>query len=720
MAKRKKQVPQADTVDEEDGPVQGNDATATLTWKRWRASRTHLSDWRKEAVTCYDFTAGHQWTAEEKEALKQDLRPAVTFNRTGVVIDSVSGYEINNRQDIAYLPRETDDAGPVQVETEAAKYYRQNCDAEDEESDSFVDLLTCGYGWVEHRMDFEEDPDGMMKVERIDGLEMGYDPSATKRNISDRRWDIRGKWWDIAVAKATFPKADFTSGNIAGDDDALDGSSPSIREEQPFYRDTGAGQQSDRRRDKVFILEHTWFEREPYMRAINPQTGKLEDAKPETVDALNERLVTSGQPKMKSVRSTRKKFKRAFVFGKDTIDGPEDAPCPHRFHYQAMTGKRDRNKNVFFGLVRSMKDPQEWANKFMSQTMHMINSNAKGGLIHDKGAFENPADIEKRMAKPGWRLEKNQGYEADFVPPTPIPNNIFQLMTFAIGSLRDTTGVNLELLGLTDRDQPGILEHSRKQSAMAILAPFFDAMRRYHKEAGRLTLYFIKEFMSDGRKIRIVSQGQRQFVPLTNVQDFTKYDVVVDQSPTSPNSMEATWAVLGPMLPNLLKMGLPIPPDIVDYIPGLPADLKETWKKMLVQAKQPNPMAEMAQQLELKGKAAEVSKTEAEAAKVGAEAQNVGNEAQVQAQGQAMDMQSRQQEAQIKGAEQVMDLQAQQEERAFERDKMDFEREKWAFEKWKMGVQAQGDVLAHEHDREMGDLKLKEANKKANERPNAN
>ena len=55
-------------------------------------------------------------------------------------------------------------------------------------------------------------------IERTDPLEMVYDPSAVKRNLVDRRWDIRGKWWDKKVAEATFPEADFSEGsNIAGE-----------------------------------------------------------------------------------------------------------------------------------------------------------------------------------------------------------------------------------------------------------------------------------------------------------------------------------------------------------------------------------------------------------------------------------------------------------------------------------------------------------------------
>ena len=615
-------------ADETDGPVQGNDETATLTWKRWREGRNHLDGWRQEAVECYDLAAGHQWTSEEQDALKKDLRPIVTFNRTGVVIDSVSGYEINSRQDVTYLPREVNDSGPVQVETEAAKYFRQQCDAEDEESDAFSDVLVCGMGCIEHHMDYDDDPEGMLKVERTDPLEMVYDPSAVKRNLVDRRWDIRGKWWDKKVAEATFPEADFSEGsNIAGDLDDIDAKQPIDRRAASFYKDTGTGDQSDKRTGKVFILEHTWFEREAFVSYADPLTGKMVDAKPAEFKAMNAKLgqmaAAQGVPYAppRSVARTRKVFKRAFVYGRDTLNADDlDAPCPHQFHYQFLTGKRDRNKNIWFGLVRPMKDPQRWANKFMSQTMHMINANVKGGIIADEGAFEDQSQVENKLAKPGWILTRRPGTNVEFVPPAPIPNNTYNLMQFAIGSVRDTTGVNLELLGMADRDQPGVLEHSRKQSAMAILAPFFDSMRRYRKAAGRLTLYFIKEYMSDGRMIRIVGDTGAQFVPLTNETGFDQYDVIVDESPSSPNQKEQVFAVLSSILPTLAKMGAPPPPEALDYVPGLPAQLAQKWKQALL-PKPPDPMREQAMQLEMADKQSDVAKKQAEAKRLEAEAQ---------------------------------------------------------------------------------------------------
>ena len=63
-------------------------------------------------------------------------------------------------------------------------------------------------------------------------------------------------------------------------------------------------------------------------------------------------------------------------------------------------------------------------------------------------------------------------------PVADFPQGFYQLLEFAISSLRDVTGINLELLGQQDQNQPGILEAQRKQAGMTVLATLFDSLRR--------------------------------------------------------------------------------------------------------------------------------------------------------------------------------------------------------------------------------------------------
>jgi len=121
-----------------------------------KKGRSFSREWRSNAVEEYGFVDGEgQWSDEEKQFLRDQLRPEVTFNRVGPVIDVICGEEIATRQEVRFISREQGDVGVNEVYTAAADWVRDQCDAEDEESDAFRDAVICGMGWTETRMDYE-------------------------------------------------------------------------------------------------------------------------------------------------------------------------------------------------------------------------------------------------------------------------------------------------------------------------------------------------------------------------------------------------------------------------------------------------------------------------------------------------------------------------------------------------------------------------------------
>ena len=254
--------------------------------------------------------------------------------------------------------------------------------------------------------------------------------------------------------------------------------------------------------------------------------------------------------------ATKMIWRQAFL-GADILGEPEDTLCGE-CAWKFITGKRDRNKGTWFGLVRAMKDPQRWANKWLSQSLHILNSNAKGGVMIEEGALTDKRQFEESFAKPNavsW--VPNGTLASGRIQPKPqaaMPAGFMQLMEFAVSSVRDVSGINLEMLGMADRDQPGILEYQRRQSAMTVIARLFDSLRRYRKMQGELMLKLIKDYLSDGRLIRIVGDNGAQYVPLMKVDGVEEFDVIVDEAPTAPNQKEVSWSIIQAMLPVVAPM----------------------------------------------------------------------------------------------------------------------------------------------------------------------
>src|SRR5690348_14528730 len=155
--------------------------------KYLREAKRQLTKWRSNAREDYDFVAGNQWSQDDIDKLTEEMRPVITFNRIGPILDAVSGQEINNRQEVKYFPREIGDSGVNEVLTAAAEWVRDECDAGDEESTAFLDAATCGIGWTETRLDYDQDLDGCILIERTDPFEMYYDANARKKNLADAK-----------------------------------------------------------------------------------------------------------------------------------------------------------------------------------------------------------------------------------------------------------------------------------------------------------------------------------------------------------------------------------------------------------------------------------------------------------------------------------------------------------------------------------------------------
>ncbi len=369
-----------------------DDATFTMV-KGWhKDSRKHLADWRIEAAECYAIVAGNQWSDEDKRVLTDMDRAPVVFNRVAPVIDSVSGMEVNHRNDTIYIPRQVEQTGINDLLTNAAKFFREESEAEDEESDAFYDTVVCGVGCTETRPDFEEDPEGLIPVDRIDPLSAWYDPHARKRNLTDRRYCGYDREMALSEAQAMFPEADEEDLDAVWvhvqrpDETETHDATPQLA-----YNQGDQAGKDGLRKTTVMIVYCEWYVREVYHIGVDPFTKKRAEFTPAKAALARKRLAQFGIP-FETAQMTRKVFRNAFLGSKVLAQGK--GRCPHDFSLNFITGKRERNTNTWYGIVRAMKDPQRWANKFFSQILHIINSNAKGGVMAERGAFEDPRKAE--------------------------------------------------------------------------------------------------------------------------------------------------------------------------------------------------------------------------------------------------------------------------------------------------------------------------------------
>lgn len=582
--------------------------------------REMTADTRQDWQRWQDFFTGKQFTDDDEAALAADNRPKVIFNRSAKNIHYVHGTEIQNRQEVGFLPREVGDAGKSEILSGAVEYINDVTHASDEKSEAFRDLLICGIGWTETVMDYLNYERGMPVEHRRDPVQMYYDPWAQKRNLSDRRWCARAINLPLEEGERLFPDVDPSELHAAWamiDDE---------RDPEP-HRQTYIYDVSDERtqalpRGRVSIVEIQWFDIETRVILKDLYTGQTQE-----FDSDRARSLMRMFPgRYKGTPVERKCYYRAFLGARllrkvklERVKG---------FTFKPMTGTRDRHGG-YSGLIALMEDPQKWANKWLSQTMHLLNTGAKNSHFFETGSIVDPARAEADIQTPGALVEVEEGALASgkIQPITrgQFPQELDKLLPFALESIQDCVGVNQEMLGRStgmDMNRAAALEANRRRAGLTLMAWLFESKRLFVKQQGELLLRYIMEFMNDGRLIRINSEGAKQYVQLL-IEDpeSIEYDIVVDETPDSPTQKLEIWEQVLPLFDVL--QGMQVPPAVYmrllkfgPFPASLIAGIEEELAKSAEQAEQDPDPEEIKLEAEIAEIKANIAKVQAETARL--------------------------------------------------------------------------------------------------------
>lgn len=594
----------------------------------------HYGIWKERATNWYKMRDGWQWGTNDIEALAERGKIPVTFDLISPTLDAVSGAEIQNRQQVQYFPREVGDTGVADALTQGASYLTDESNGDQEDSEAFRDVLCCGVGVVEYKPEVIED-DVRITKERIDPLEVLADPNSRRANYEDARYIRR----EIPMSIDEFNelKEELGRPDAEAGDNGIGSKRPTIVDPRVRYKNGMLGSQED-----VSVFEWQWWENEAFHLTAIPQadgTTQLQKFTPEEHDQAQQVAQQGGLGPLKSQQGKRKVFYRAIVGSGEIlhIETLEE----NAFRFRFITGKRDRETRTYYGLVRAMEDPQRFTNKLYSEIMHIVRTNAKGGLIMEEGAVKDIRQFEESYAMGDaitWAeagaLSNPNGPRMQPKVAPPIPPALFQLMEFAKEMVRTCTGVNEEILGIVGREQAGVLEHQRKQAAYGILSPYFDSLRRYYRDSGRLLLKQIRCYLPQDKLVRVVDKGTAQYVPLAETMQAQEYDVVVDESPSGPNQKARVMASILGYMPYLAPADLDEEfwGEIAQYM-DVPASVSniigQAFKRKAEQAaqasQQQQPIQEASMQLDMQQKQSETAKNQAAAELDAAKAQREGS-----------------------------------------------------------------------------------------------
>lgn len=353
-----------------------------LSW--YRADLSVVEKWRCEAREDFDFYNGEQWDDVTLSKLKEQNRPYTSFNKIAPVVNAVIGTERNNKREVQFIPRKAGIEEPCDLLTGAGEWFRQRAFAEYADSEAFKNAVICGMGWTDTGLDYVDNPDGDPRVLNLDPLKMMWDCSAVQMNLSDakRLWYVDRK--PLSEAMMLFPhvrKEDLHAG-------WSDGLRYGGGNEEYYYRD-------DHGIKTVTLVECRWKEVEYYYRVANRETDEIVD-----LTELQYKELQKIYPYLlESARCSREVVRRVYI-GRKVLSKPDVPLVPKgSFGWECITGYRHVKHRHFYGIVRAMKDPQRWHNKYYSQSMHILNTQSKGGVMAERGAFDDEDDAVRSWAK---------------------------------------------------------------------------------------------------------------------------------------------------------------------------------------------------------------------------------------------------------------------------------------------------------------------------------
>lgn len=569
------------------------------------------SEYYEEDRKCHEFYAGKQWASEDKRSLEAEQRPALVFNAVAPVINAVSGSEITNRYEPKFLPRTVSDEGFNDRMSEIVRWQRQQTDAGFEDSYAFRDAVIAGIGCCEFYYDYRESEWGRLVVERVPMQEITWDPGAKKGGLTDRRWSIRGKWiaedefeamWGTDALDAVRGAQTDREVQFSGASEIHDQTASNLYQSDVKPYDPKAG--------RVAVFDFQYRQVEEYYIVVNLETGErryvsAEDRKliQEQMDALPE----EERPQLTEIRMPKNVYYRAWIAGDRVLEHLK--PRVQNFTYQFVTGFQEQKEDSvqWFGLMRSMIDPQRWSNKMLSQIVHTVATNPKGAILTEEGVFENPAQARQEWAKPNAILEtrmKALSKKEVQIIHGQYPSSMERIMEIAMEAIPRVSGVNPYMSGQVDdlrRTAQSAVQLVQRQG-MVILSGLFDSLSRYRRECGRLHLDFIDAYLEEGTIVRVTADpldpaGEPVAFDRSWIEQ-VEFDVVVDEAPVSPTASMDFWQTLmqTDAFGTLFEAGLLSPDIVADIMPNVPTSIRARMKENYRQALQRAQAEAQAQQ----------------------------------------------------------------------------------------------------------------------------
>lgn len=472
-----------------------------------------------------NLLAGGHWNAADLEVLAEQKRPAYEFNEIMPAVNSALGYQISNRMDISFKPRQGDATQELaDVRSKVAMQIAANNDLHWRESEVFADGMIQQRGYFECRMDFDDNVFGELRVSVLDPLDVIPDPDA-------KSYDPAG-WSDVIVTRwLTLDEIEGLYGITARQIAAQEGST--TRDQQDFGEGdvdtaerskfgTAYGRYDSRSSDsgepRYRIIDRQKWVREKANVAIHPSG----DIRPLGGDETPEAMAEMQSHGIRIVKRTVKRV-RWVVSTIDTLLHESWSPYD-RFTIIPFFPYFRRGKTR--GMVDNAIGPAKALDKGVSQAIHIINTTANSGWQMEEGQLTNMTadELEAKGASTGLVLErKPSSPPLQKITANAMPDGIEKIIDLATFTLKDVT-VPDAMRGTQGAETSGIAIQSKQHAAQQGLAVPLDSLARTRNMLAKWFDYGITKYYDSERVFRITKTDPNTGKDVDETLTINKFD----------------------------------------------------------------------------------------------------------------------------------------------------------------------------------------------------
>ena len=579
--------------------------------ERYKECQVYYQDWTEAAEEDYKFSLGDQWSQDDMQTLKDQNRPALTFNRIKPLINLVSGYQRENSARIKVSPEGGEDKVFSEIMDKALKAIDKWGRMSYKLGYQFDDGLYCGKGFIEAIINYDKDPvRGELKFINLGPFKVYVDPNCKEYDINDgAEYCIKHGRFTRRELTKMYPESkkeiegfstdndDYMDNAIMqeGDNDNYGNNPNSVTVNNQFSE-----YDTDLKDDAKFTLKEYWYKK--YVKryfVIDIESGepqKFEDK--DEAEAFTQQQLAEGvdpdvlEPMKVIERTVPEMWVCAQVYGHLLMKEKSPLePLYNGFPFFRFLGywaaNSQEEKYAVQGITRALIDPQKEKNKSKSQNLHILNTQANSGWIGDDDAMTEVgwAALAKMGAQAGITVKKKKGSELrEILPKGPNQGQIMRDQQ-AESEFVQISGIHAELLGTSDKNESGRAMAIRVKQGITALVVLFNNYRYTKEILGKFVLKMLPDLMDakklakvlgpkymqsvtlpgnldeQGQPIQGISEGNLEAY-LQMVKDL-KYDVEVTEA---DQGSTMRYEIFSQMM-EMAKIGLPIPPALmIDYL----------------------------------------------------------------------------------------------------------------------------------------------------------